>query len=212
MHLIFLGPPACGKGTQSAIFVKKYGYYHLSTGDLIRQEIEAGTELGTNLKECVKAGALGASEIVNELLKKDVENHKQMSILFDGYPRKLDQAEFLDSVISKSRGALKRVFYFDVDAEELYRRILGRITCNDCGAVYNLQTKPPKEEGVCDSCGSRELKRRGDDSEAILKNRIVSFFEETAPLKDFYQKRGILTVVDARAPVEVVTKQIVNAL
>ncbi len=212
MHLIFLGPPACGKGTQSAILVQKYGYYHLSTGDLVRKEVATKSELGCKLKMCIEKGALGASEIVNELLKKDVENHKQMSILFDGYPRKLDQAEFLDSVVELSDGVLKRVFYFDIDADELYKRILGRVTCNDCGAVYNLQTKPPKEEGVCDSCGGCRLTRRGDDNEEILKNRIQSFFEETAPLKDFYLKRGILTVVNARAPVEVVTEQIVNAL
>lgn len=212
MHLIFLGPPACGKGTQSAILKKEYGYYHLSTGDLIRQEIASQTELGSKLKASMESGALGASEIVNKLLKKDVENHKQMGILFDGYPRKLDQVEFLDSVIHENNGVLKRVFYFDIDAEELYKRILGRVTCKDCGVVYNLQTNPPKNKGVCDSCAGRQLIRREDDRESVLKSRIQSFFEETAPLKDFYQGRGILTVIDARAPVEVVTTQIINAL
>lgn len=212
MHLVFLGPPACGKGTQSAILKKEYGYYHLSTGDLIRNEIEAGTESGCKLKACIEEGQLGASEIVNELLKKDVEKHRQMSILFDGYPRKLDQAKFLDSVLQDNDGVLKRVFCFDIEADELYKRILGRVTCNNCGVVYNLQTNPPREEGICDNCGSHQLIRRKDDNESVLKNRIQSFFEETAPLRDFYQKRGILSVIDARAPVEVVTKQIINAL
>jgi len=211
MHLIFLGPPACGKGTQSAILKKEHGYYHLSTGDLIRKEVTAETEIGRKLKACTETGALGASEIVNELLKKDVENHRQMGILFDGYPRKQDQAEFLDSVIRENDGVLKHVFYFDIDANELYKRILGRITCNDCGIVYNLQTNPPKEEGICDCCKG-QLVRRNDDNESVLKNRIQSFFEETAPLKDFYQKRGILAVINARAPVELVTEQIINAL
>jgi adenylate kinase len=183
MHLVFLGPPACGKGTQSAILVQKYGYYHLSTGDLMRKEIATGSELGETIKQNIENGILAASEIVNELLKKDVENHKQMSILFDGYPRKIDQAEFLS-----------------------------RVTCKACGAVYNLRTNPPKEDGVCDSCGSHELVRRGDDNEEILKNRIQSFFKETAPLREFYQKRGILTVINARASVEIVTEQIINAL
>jgi adenylate kinase len=212
MHLVFLGPPACGKGTQSAILVKQYGYYHLSTGDLMRTEVATGSELGKTIKLNIEKGVLAASEIVNELLKKDVENHKQMSILFDGYPRKIDQAKFLDSVLEKNKGTLKSVFYFDIDAEELFQRILSRVTCKACGAVYNLRTNPPKEDGVCDSCGSHELVRRGDDNEEILKNRIQSFFEETAPLKEFYQKRGILTVINAREPVEIVTEQIINAL
>jgi adenylate kinase len=212
MHLVFLGPPACGKGTQSAILVQKYDYYHLSTGDLMRKEVATGSELGKTIKLNIEKGVLAASEIVNELLKKDVENHKQMSILFDGYPRKIDQAKFLDSVLEKNKDTLKRVFYFDIDAEELFQRILSRVTCKACGAVYNLRTNPPKEDGVCDSCGSHELVRRGDDNEEILKNRIQSFFEETAPLKEFYQKRGILTVINAREPVEIVTEQIINAL
>jgi adenylate kinase len=115
-------------------------------------------------------------------------------------------------VLEKNKDTLKRVFYFDIDAEELFQRILSRVTCKACGAVYNLRTNPPKEDGVCDSCGSHELVRRGDDNEEILKNRIQSFFEETAPLKEFYQKRGILTVINAREPVEIVTEQIINAL
>ena len=135
-----------------------------------------------------------------------------MSILFDGYPRKIDQAIFLESALENSVGKLKNVFYFDVEPSELLQRILNRINCRACGSVYNLQTNPPREEGVCDNCGSKELMRRGDDNEEILKNRIQSFYEETNPLKDFYLERGILTVVDARAPVEIVTKQILNAL
>ncbi len=212
MHLVFLGPPACGKGTQSAILVQKYDYYHLSTGDLLRQEIATGSELGQALKQTIEQGVLGSSEIVNQLLKKDIENHRQMSILFDGYPRKMDQAIFLDSVLKENKGALKRVFYFDINADELLQRVLNRVTCNACGAVYNLQTNPPKEDGVCDNCGGRDLVRRGDDTEEVLKSRIQSFYEETAPLKDFYQERGILTVVNARASLDEVTKQIINVL
>lgn len=211
MHLVFLGPPACGKGTQSAI-LEKYGYYHLSTGDLLRKEIGTGSDLGKELKQNIEKGILGSSEIVNKLLKKDIENHREMSILFDGYPRKLDQAIFLDSVLEENKDALKRVIYFDIDADELLKRVLSRVTCSACGAVYNLQTNPPKEEGVCDNCGGHDLARRGDDTEEVLKKRVQSFYEETAPLKDFYQKRGILTVVNARASLDEVTQQIVNVL
>lgn len=212
MHLVFLGPPACGKGTQSAILVQKYNYYHLSTGDLLRKEIATGSDLGQALKKTIEQGALGSSEIVNKLLKKDIENHKQMSILFDGYPRKMDQAIFLDSALQENKSDLKRVFYFDINADELLQRVLNRVSCNTCGAVYNLQTNPLKEERVCDNCGSHDLVRRVDDTEEVLKSRIQSFYEETAPLKDFYQERAILTVVNARASLNEVTKQIINLL
>ncbi len=212
MHVVFLGPPACGKGTQSAILVKKYGYHHLATGDLLRKEAASGSELGSQLKSAVERGILGPSELVNQVIKKDIEKYSKNSILFDGYPRKIDQGIFLDQVVAETDGKIKRVFYFDVDANQILQRILSRITCKDCGAVYNLQTTPPKKEGVCDDCAGNHLVQRSDDNEAILKNRFKYFLEETAPLKEFYQERGILTVIDARAPLEEVTTQIVNAL
>jgi adenylate kinase len=212
MHVVLLGPPACGKGTQSEILVKKYGFHHLSTGDLLRKESASGSDLGNQLKAAVETGGLAPTELVNQLIKKDVEKYSENSILFDGYPRKIDQGVSLDQMLAETGSEINRVFYFDIDANELLQRILSRITCKDCGAVYNLQTNPPKKEGVCDSCGSTNLVKRSDDNEAILKNRFKYFLEETAPLKEFYQKRGILTVIDARAPLEKVTEQIVNAL
>ncbi len=212
MHVVFLGPPACGKGTQAELLVKKYGFHHLSTGDLLRKESASGSELGNQLKVTLEKGALAPTELVNKAIKKDIEKYSGNSILFDGYPRKIDQALFLDQILAETNGKIEKVFYFDIEAEELLQRILNRITCKDCGAVYNLQTNPPKKEGVCDSCASTNLIKRNDDNEAILKNRFKYFLEETSVLKDFYQKRGILTVLDARASLEKVTEQIVNAL
>lgn len=212
MHVVFIGPPACGKGTQSDILVKKYNFHHLSTGDLLRREAASGSDLGNQLKVTLEKGALANTELVNQAIKKDIEKYSKKSILFDGYPRKQDQALFLDKIIAETGGEIKRVFYFDIGENELLQRVLNRITCKDCGAVYNLQTNPPKKEGVCDNCGAENFVRRNDDSEAILKNRLKYFYEETALLKDFYQLQGILTVVDARAPVEKVTEQIVSAL
>ena len=212
MHVVFLGPPACGKGTQSEILVKKYGYHHLSTGDLLRKEAASGSELGKQLKLAVEFGELAPTELVNKAIKKDIEKYSKNSILFDGYPRKIDQGIFLDQIIAETNGKIKRVFYFDVDANELLQRILSRITCKDCGAVYNLQTNSPQKEGVCDTCASTNLVKRSDDNETVLKNRFKNFLKETAPLKEFYQERGILTVIDARAPLEKVTTQIVNEL
>ena len=212
MHVVFLGPPACGKGTQAEVLMKKYGFHHLSTGDLLRKESASGSELGNQLKVTLEKGALAPTELVNKAIKKDIEKYSENSILFDGYPRKIDQALFLDQILAESNEKIEKVFYFDIDAEELLQRILNRITCKDCGAVYNLQTNPPKKEGVCDNCVSTNLVKRNDDNEAILKNRFKYFLEETSVLKDFYQKRGILTVLDARAPLEKVTEQIINAL
>ncbi len=212
MHLVFLGPPACGKGTQSEILVKKYGYHHLSTGDILRKESASGSELGNLLKLTLANGALAPTDLVNKAIKKDIEKYSKNSILFDGYPRKIDQAHFLDDIIAETNGEIRRVFYFDIDVNDLLQRILNRVTCKDCGAVYNLQTNPPKKEGVCDNCASTNFVKRGDDNEAILENRFKYFLEETAPLKEFYQKRGILTVIDASAPLKNVTEQIVNAL
>lgn len=212
MHVVFLGPPACGKGTQSDVLVKKYGFHHLSTGDLLRKEAESGSDLGDKLKITLEKGELASTELVNQVIKKDIEKYSKTSILFDGYPRKVDQAIFLDEIIAATGDKIKKVFYFDIEENELLQRILNRITCKDCGAVYNLQTNPPKNEGVCDNCAGTNFVKRNDDNEAILKNRLKYFFEETALLKDFYQKRGILTVLDARAPVEKVTEQIISAL
>ena len=212
MHVVFLGPPACGKGTQSEILVKQYGYHHLSTGDLLRKESASGSDLGIQLKSAVEYGELASSELVNKVIKKDIEKYSKSSILFDGYPRKIDQGVFLDQIISETNCTIKRVFYFDLGVEDILKRIINRITCKDCGAVYNLHTNPTKEEGICNNCGGKSLMQRGDDNEAVLKNRFKYFLEETAPLKEFYQERGILTVIDAREPLEKVTTQIINAL
>ena len=212
MHVVFLGPPACGKGTQSSFLVEKFGYKHLSTGDLIRSEIDQATPLGEELKNTINTGNLVDSKIVNELIEKYVEKCSAIGVLFDGYPRTIDQALFIDGLLEKNDMKIKQVFYFDVEPDELMKRILNRVSCKQCGAVYNLITNPTKVEGVCDSCGSTEIVRRADDNEVVLANRINSYFTETKPLKDFYQQRNLLTVVNAKLPVHKVTEQIVNAL
>lgn len=212
MQVIFLGPPACGKGTQSSALVEKFGYKHLSTGDLIRAEIASGTPIGEDLKSTINTGKLVDSKIVNQLVQKYVEKHTGISVLFDGYPRTIDQALFVDGLLEKNDMKIKQVFYFDIEPSELMKRILNRVSCKECGAVYNLVTNPTKVEGVCDSCGSANLVRRADDNEAVLANRINAYFTETKPLKDLYLQRGLLTVVDAKLPVHKVTEEIVNAL
>jgi adenylate kinase len=212
MHVVFLGPPACGKGTQSSALVERFGYQHLSTGDLIRSEIAKATNTGEELKSTINTGKLVDNKIVNELVQKYVEKHTGIGVLFDGYPRTIDQALFVDGLLKEHGTKIKRVFYFDIEPDELMKRILNRVSCASCGEVYNLVTNPTKVEGVCDSCGSTNLVRRADDNEAVLANRISSYFTETKPLKDFYQQRGLLTVVDATLPVHKVTEEIVNAL
>ncbi len=212
MHLVFLGPPACGKGTQSSVLVEKFGYKHLSTGDLIRAEIAGNTPIGEELKSTINTGKLVDSKIVNQLVQKYIEKHEGMGVLFDGYPRTIDQALFIDGLLEKNNTKIKQVFYFDIEPKELMKRILNRVSCKKCGAVYNLVTNPTKVEEVCDSCGGTNLVRRADDNEVVLANRIDSYFTETKPLKEFYQQRSLLIVVDAKLPVHKVTEEIVNAL
>ena len=179
---------------------------------MIRSEIANATSIGNDLKNTINTGNLVDSKIVNQLVEKYVEMHTGISVLFDGYPRTIDQALFVDGLLEKHSMKIKRVFYFDIEPNELMKRILNRVSCAECGEVYNLATNPTKVEGVCDSCGGTNLVRRADDNEAVLANRINSYFTETKPLKDLYLQRGLLTVVDAKLPVHKVTEQIVNAL
>lgn len=211
MHVVFLGPPACGKGTQSKLLVKKKGFRHLSTGDLIRSECNSGSECGEKIKSTINTGKLVDSNVVNTLVQKSIENSIGISVLFDGYPRTVDQAIFIDGILEKKGEKIGQVFYFDVDQDELLSRILNRFSCGDCGAVYNSVTNTTRVDGVCDFCGGKNFIRRNDDTESVLKDRILSYYAETEPLKVFYQQRDILTVVDAKLPVELVTEQILNA-
>jgi len=192
-QLILLGAPGSGKGTQAAKIVEDFGYKHVSTGDLLRKEIASGSELGKRVKAIMDSGNLVDDVTVLELLKNNCNVHKN-AYIFDGYPRNIDQAKELESKILK--GVSQQVIYFDVDLEKLVERIVNRRSCKSCGEIYNVINNPSRTVDVCDRCGG-QLLQRDDDKESVVKNRIEVFKNTIFPVRDYYNRAGLLKIVDA---------------
>lgn len=203
-NLILLGAPGSGKGTQAARLVEKYGYKHISTGDLLRAEIAKDSDLGQRLKTILDAGNLVDDATVLELLQANCDLASN-SYIFDGFPRNLDQAKALDEKVLKGAKALG--IYFDLDLELLVQRIVNRRTAPKSGRIYNLLTSPPKVEGKCDETGE-DLVQRPDDNEETVRNRIDVFKTHTAPLVDYYESLGVLRRAKADAAADEVFAQI----
>ena len=190
-ELIFMGPPASGKGTQTKKLSEETGFIHVDTGSLLREAMAKGTEAGKIAKDYVEKGALVPVEVVAQIIKDRLsQDDVQEGFILDGFPRSLEQAAMLDEMlkeIDEGKEVNTKVIYFDVPIENLMERIIYRRSCPKCGAIYNLKTMPIKQEGICDACGS-ELVQRKDDTEEIAKNRFDTYFKQTAPLIDFYEK------------------------
>ncbi|MBP9681659.1 MAG: nucleoside monophosphate kinase [Bacteriovorax sp.] len=196
-HLIILGAPGSGKGTQAAKLVEK-GYRHVSTGDLLRSEIAKGSELGQKVSGVLSRGDLVDDNTVMALLKANCELDNT-SYIFDGFPRNLAQAEMLQRELLQDRKTL--ALYFKIDLSILTNRIVNRRTCGSCGEIYNLTTKPPKVANVCDKCGSADsLKQRKDDTVEVVSNRMQIFKDTVDPLLTYYRAKGILVEVEASQP------------
>lgn len=199
-QLILLGAPGSGKGTQAARLVKELGYNHLSTGDLLRKEIKSGSDLGNKVQGIMNEGKLVDDDTVLELLNANCDLNSSVYI-FDGFPRNQEQAKALDGVVLKD--AKSKAVYFDIDLELLAARLTNRRTCSGCGEIYNLLSKAPQKEGVCDKCGS-ELTQRKDDNEETVKTRLQVFKDTIEPVLAHYETTGRLARVDAsKAPEEV---------
>jgi adenylate kinase len=187
--VILFGPPGSGKGTQGKMIAEEIGILHIATGDIMRQAISEGTELGLKVKEFVGKGLLVPDEIViqviEERLKKDDTKN---GFILDGFPRTIPQAVALDELFQKINIQNYKVIWLDVPDEEIVKRISGRRTCKNCQAVYNIYFNPPKVDGICDVCGG-ELFIREDDKEEKVKKRLEVFREQTLPLIDYYQKK-----------------------
>ena len=197
-NIIFIAPPAAGKGTQSSLLVDKYGFIHISTGDLLRNEVASKTELGNKLEEIMSSGNLVDDEIVTELLKKRLSlKDTNVGYILDGYPRTLAQAHSLDSVLTELVMDIKAVIYLDMDVDTAMKRALGRITCPKCGRGYNKyeEVLKPKTEGICDDCGET-LQSRSDDNESTFKNRFETYISNTQPLIDYYEEKGLLNKIN----------------
>lgn len=211
-NIILLGPPGAGKGTQAHKLVAERGMVQLSTGDMLREARTSGTEMGKRVAEVMDRGQLVTDDIVIGLIEEKLDTVKAPGFIFDGFPRTLKQADALGALLERHGQTLGAVIEMKVDDEALVSRITGRFTCGDCGAVYHDVTHPTKVAGVCDACGSTNLKRRADDNEVSLRTRLMEYYKKTSPLVGYYYHAHLLSSIDALASVETVADEIAKVL
>jgi len=209
MILILLGPPGAGKGTQSKRLEETRGLVQLSTGDMLRAEVAAGSDLGRQAKQIMDAGNLVPDELIVGMIEVRLGRPEAArGAILDGFPRTVAQAEALDSMLQRLGRKIDRVIELKVDESALIERITGRFSCARCGAGYHDTFQPPKKPGVCDQCGSTEFVRRKDDNPETMKTRLDAYRKQTAPILPYYEARGLLRQVDGMAPMDRVAGQI----
>jgi len=212
VYIILLGAPGAGKGTQAATLAEKLGAAHIATGDLFRQALEQGTELGMQAKSYMEKGTLVPDEITAQMVLDRISAPDcEAGIILDGFPRNLEQAEALDKALARQERAIDKVVYIKVPEEELLKRLSGRWICRKCQAPYHAVDSPPKVAGKCDRCGG-ELYQRADDNAETIKNRLEVYFAQTAPLIDYYARAGKLLEVNGEGSVAEVSQRAVAAL
>jgi adenylate kinase len=212
VRTILLGPPGAGKGTQAARLVDAYRVPHISTGDILRANVSAGTDLGTQAKRFMDAGDLVPDEVIIGMVgDRLAEPDAADGFLFDGFPRTVPQAEALADLLSTRGTPLDVVLELVVDHDEVVRRLTGRRTCAGCGRIYQIESDPPATDGVCDACGG-ELQQRADDREDVVRNRLEVYREQTEPLTAFYDERGLLRRIEAEGTIEDVTARAMATL
>jgi len=212
VYIIFLGAPGAGKGTQAANVAGELNLAHIATGDLFRQALEKGTELGLKAKSYMERGELVPDQLTIAMVLEQLSAPEgKGGVILDGFPRNLEQAEALDKALAQQSKEVDKVIYIKVSEEELMNRLGGRWICRQCQTPYNITSSPPKVRGRCDKCGG-ELYQRPDDSEESIKKRIKVYFAETVPLIDYYAGAGKLLEVDGEGEVAEVAKRIVTAV
>lgn len=213
MNLILLGPPGAGKGTQAKLIEDKHGMKQLSTGDMLRAAVKAGTETGKRAKAIMDRGDLVPDEVVVSIISDRIgAPDLTKGFILDGFPRNTAQAEALDAMLERKGLKLDAVIEMKVDDESLVQRIVGRYTCVKCGKGYHDIFDKPKAAGVCDACGSTEFTRRVDDNEKTVRDRLGIYNKETAPLVTYYGVKGKLKTIDGMAAISDVTRQIEGVL
>ncbi|MBN2313566.1 MAG: adenylate kinase [Sedimentisphaerales bacterium] len=211
MRIVLLGAPGAGKGTQCKSLVSRYGLLHLSSGDILRQERSEGTELGKKAQRYMDSGALVPDEIIIEMMAKAIDNAPAAGFILDGFPRTVNQAVALDKALDESGQTIDAVLNLEVDDGIIEKRMTGRRSCPQCGAVYHIENMKPKTEGVCDHDGT-ELIQRPDDNPKVVAKRLETYHRQTEPLVDYYKKQGIVHDFDANDEAEVVASSIFDAL
>ncbi len=214
-ELIFLGPPACGKGTQTTKLAEFLGLPHVDTGSLLRAEIQKESPNGKIAKTYIDKGNLVPVELVASIIKDRLsEDDCKNGYILDGYPRSVEQADMLEVINSDINGSAEvdfRAVYFDLNQDVLISRIVNRRSCPVCGEIYNLKYKPTKVEGVCDKCGGKLVQRK-DDNEEIAKARFKTYFQQTAPLIDYYKNKGKLRTINAEGSIDEVWERLLEVI
>ncbi|MDD3453307.1 MAG: adenylate kinase [Bacilli bacterium] len=210
--IIFIAPPAAGKGTQSMYICEKYNLTHISTGDLLREEVKSGNEFGKQIQEIMESGSLVSDDIILKLLTNKLDEIKNGYVL-DGFPRNVSQAKEYDKILENINQKLNYVIYLNLPKELAKKRITGRISCPNCGNVYNeeIEESKPLINNICDKCHTSLVKRK-DDNEETFEKRYETYINETEPLVEYYKNQGNLFIIDSTLPKEEISKQIENII
>lgn len=213
MRIVLLGAPGSGKGTQAKMLVEKFGIVQISTGDLLRAAVAANTELGRQAKEIMEAGQLVPDAIVLGMIREKLaEPEVTKGFILDGFPRNLAQARSLDELLEEQNLPLEAAIHIQVDPEEIVKRITGRRTCGNCGAIYNIYFSPPTADSVCDKCGAADLRHRADDNEPTVRKRLEVYEQQTAPLVEYYSDKGLLKTVQGAGDISDIFAAVIRAL
>jgi adenylate kinase len=212
LNFIFLGSPGAGKGTQAALLSEKLGIPHISTGDMLREELKEGTSLGLKVKAFMAKGELVPDQVILEVMKKRLkEKDCETGFILDGFPRTFVQAEDLDVLLKEINKRIDRAVKIRVSKKTVVKRLSARLVCPRCGADYNLETRPPGQAGICDLCGGI-LEQRIDDREDVILNRLQVYEKQTQPVESYYQEQGKLLEINGEKDKDLVLQEILNSI